>query len=62
MESVCSLTYTEMYFMRDCKFRPYSREEAVYPLPYLKERKFWPTVGRIDDGKFFPPSYQWNVY
>lgn len=29
--------------------RPYSRERAAYPLPWLKEKKFWPTVGRIDD-------------
>lgn len=29
--------------------RPYSREEAAYPLPYLKANKFWPTVGRLDD-------------
>jgi glycine dehydrogenase len=28
---------------------PYSREEAVYPLPFVKERKFWPSVGRIDN-------------
>jgi glycine dehydrogenase len=27
----------------------YSREEAVYPLPFVKERKFWPVVGRIDN-------------
>ncbi|MFM8449368.1 MAG: aminomethyl-transferring glycine dehydrogenase [Haliscomenobacter sp.] len=27
----------------------YSREKAVYPLPYLREGfKFWPSVGRID--------------
>ncbi len=27
----------------------YSREKAVFPLPYLREgRKFWPAVGRID--------------
>lgn len=27
----------------------YSREKAVYPLPYLRQGfKFWPTVGRID--------------
>ncbi|KAF8665385.1 hypothetical protein AX16_000404 [Volvariella volvacea WC 439] len=30
--------------------RPYSREEAAYPLPWLREKKFWPTVSRIDDG------------
>merc|ERR1719191_1492986 len=29
--------------------RPYSREKAAYPLPYLMEKKFWPTVGRADD-------------
>lgn len=27
----------------------YSRTKAVYPLPYLKENKFWPPVGRIDN-------------
>ncbi|KAI1112078.1 glycine dehydrogenase [Nemania sp. NC0429] len=29
--------------------RSYSREKAAYPLPWLKEKKFWPTVARIDD-------------
>lgn len=29
--------------------RPYSREQAAYPLPYLREHKFWPAVGRIDN-------------
>lgn len=28
---------------------PYSREQAVYPLSYIKENKFWPSVGRIDN-------------
>ena len=27
---------------------PYSREKAAYPLPFVKESKFWPSVGRID--------------
>ncbi|GHB45383.1 aminomethyl-transferring glycine dehydrogenase [Mongoliitalea lutea] len=27
---------------------PYSREKAVYPLPYVRTNKFWPTVRRID--------------
>lgn len=31
--------------------RPYSREQAVYPLRWLREKKFWPSVSRIDDGK-----------
>ena len=34
-------------------FRPYSRQEAAYPLPWLLEKKFWPTVSRIDDGMYF---------
>jgi glycine dehydrogenase len=29
--------------------RPYSREQAAYPAPWLKEFKFWPVVGRIDN-------------
>lgn len=29
--------------------RPYSRETAAYPVPWLRERKFWPTVSRVDD-------------
>ena len=28
--------------------RPYSREKAVFPLPYVMAGKFWPTVSRID--------------
>lgn len=29
--------------------RSYSRQKATYPLPWLREKKFWPSVGRIDD-------------
>ncbi|KZT43789.1 glycine dehydrogenase [Sistotremastrum suecicum HHB10207 ss-3] len=29
--------------------RPYSRAEAVYPLPWLRRHKFWPSVARVDD-------------
>ena len=28
---------------------PYSREEAAYPLPFVKTAKFWPAVGRVDN-------------
>lgn len=28
---------------------PYSREEAAFPLSYIKAHKFWPSVGRVDD-------------
>ncbi len=29
--------------------RSYSREQAVFPLPWVADNKFWPTVNRIDD-------------
>ncbi|MBU1214619.1 MAG: aminomethyl-transferring glycine dehydrogenase [Gammaproteobacteria bacterium] len=29
--------------------RPYSREQAAYPLPYVRENKFWPAVARVDN-------------
>ena len=28
---------------------PYTREEAAFPLDYLSENKFWPSVRRVDD-------------
>ena len=28
---------------------PYSREQAAYPVPGLRARKFWPPVARIDN-------------
>lgn len=29
--------------------RSYSREQAAYPAPWVKDHKFWPHVGRIDE-------------
>jgi len=28
---------------------PYSREQAAFPLPWVRAKKFWPSVGRIDN-------------
>ena len=28
---------------------PYSREDAAFPLPFVRANKFWPSVGRIDN-------------
>ena len=28
--------------------RPYSRQKAAYPLPWVKTLKFWPSVSRVD--------------
>jgi glycine dehydrogenase len=29
--------------------RPYPREQAAFPTPWTRQRKFWPAVGRIDN-------------
>jgi glycine dehydrogenase len=29
--------------------RPYPREQAAYPAPWLRDHKFWPAVARIDN-------------
>lgn len=29
--------------------RPYSREQAAFPLPYVAHNKFWPTIGRVNN-------------
>lgn len=28
---------------------PYARQQAAFPLPWVREHKFWPAVGRIDN-------------
>jgi glycine dehydrogenase len=28
---------------------PYTREEAAFPLPFVRASKYWPPVGRVDD-------------
>ncbi|GAB3500816.1 aminomethyl-transferring glycine dehydrogenase [Spirosoma knui] len=40
--------HTANIALSDAWDRPYSREKAVYPLPYVRARKFWPSVSRID--------------
>jgi glycine dehydrogenase len=41
--------HTAEIIMSDNWNRPYSREKAAYPLPYIRHAKFWPTVSRIDN-------------
>ena len=43
--------HTQRDLLADKWDRPYTREQAAYPLPYLREKKFWATVTRVDDGK-----------
>ncbi len=41
--------HTAASLTRDAWDRPYSRERAAYPAEWVRERKFWPAVGRIDN-------------
>jgi glycine cleavage system P protein (glycine dehydrogenase) len=41
--------HTQKVALSDNWDYPYSREKAVTPLPWLKESKYWPTVGKADD-------------
>ena len=41
--------HTAAAVISDSWSRPYSRERAAYPAPWLREHKFWPAVARIDN-------------
>jgi glycine dehydrogenase len=41
--------HTAEVLVADVWDRPYDREQAAYPLEWVRERKFWPAVGRIDN-------------
>lgn len=41
--------HTAVMVMSDEWSHPYSREKAAYPLPYIRESKFWPSVARVDN-------------
>lgn len=40
--------HTALVVMSDKWDRPYTREKAAFPVKYISESKFWPTVSRID--------------
>jgi glycine dehydrogenase len=41
--------HTAAVITADAWSRPYSRQKAAYPLPFVKEAKFWPSVSRVDN-------------
>lgn len=41
--------HTAKLIISDKYDKPYSREKAVYPLKWVKENKFWPSVARVDN-------------
>ena len=41
--------HTAEVLLADSWDRPYSRQTAAFPEPWVRERKFWPAVSRIDN-------------
>ena len=41
--------HTAAALLSDTWSHKYGREQAAYPAPWLREHKFWPAVGRIDN-------------
>ena len=41
--------HTSKVVISDAYDYPYSRETAVFPLPWIKESKYWPTIGKADN-------------
>lgn len=41
--------HTQAVVTADEWTRPYSRQQAAFPLPYIKENKFWPSVSRVNN-------------
>ena len=47
---LCNAPHTASVVCADQYERPYSREKAAFPLPYLKsQNKFWPSVSRVNN-------------
>jgi glycine dehydrogenase len=42
--------HTAEAVITDSWSHPYERRKAAYPLPWIAENKFWPSVGRVDNG------------
>jgi glycine dehydrogenase len=41
--------HTAEELLSDAWDRPYTRQEAAYPLAWVKDNKFWAPVARIDN-------------
>ena len=41
--------HTDTELSSDVWEHKYSRQEAAYPASFLKQNKFWPPVGRVDN-------------
>ena len=49
IESVLRNTYCFLNSFRKLAIFKYTRQQAVFPLPWVEAQKFWPSVRRIND-------------
>jgi len=41
--------HTQAAVIADDWSKPYSRQQAAFPLAYMRHNKFWPSIGRINN-------------
>jgi glycine dehydrogenase len=41
--------HTHQVVLNETWNRPYAKEKAVFPLPFVRYNKFWPSVGRVNN-------------
>jgi glycine dehydrogenase len=41
--------HTALHVTSDSWSHPYDRKQAAYPAPWLKDHKYWPSVGRVNN-------------
>jgi glycine dehydrogenase len=46
---LCNAPHTHRLLLEGEWTRPYTREQAFFPLHTLREDKYWPPVGRVDN-------------
>jgi glycine dehydrogenase len=46
---IVNAPHTAVSVMTDDWNKPYSRQKAAFPLSWVSENKFWPSVGKIDN-------------
>jgi len=46
---VVNAPHTAQMVINDSWSKPYGREKAAFPLPWISENKFWPSVGKVDN-------------
>ncbi len=46
---IVNAPHTALMVITDSWSKPYSRQKAAYPLNWVSENKFWPSVGKVDN-------------